>query len=44
MIDTARQIVRSALGREQSLGAHYREDEATLPAENEGVIAMESAA
>ena len=44
MIDTARLIVRSALEREHSLGAHYREDEATLPVQNDGTVVMESAA
>lgn len=44
MIDTARQIVRSALERKRSLGAHFREDESSLPNENEGIVILDSAA
>ncbi len=44
MIDTARQIVRSALERKHSLGAHFREDDIALPAENEANVRLDSAA
>jgi L-aspartate oxidase len=44
MIDTARQVVRSALDRKHSLGAHFREDEAALSSESEGNLRLDSAA